>query len=82
VSADSSQPLLTNNQETWYDGQVIALSLYTGQTAVARRSLEAVRAAIGREFMPDGSQPRELRRTRAWTYSIWRRERDSNPAGG
>lgn len=60
-----------NNQETWYDGQVIALSLYTGQTAVARQGLQTVRAAIGREFMPDGSQPRELRRTRAWTYSIF-----------
>jgi hypothetical protein len=60
-----------NNQETWYDEQVIALSLFTAQATVARHSLETVRAAIGREFMPDGSQPRELRRTRAWSYSIF-----------
>lgn len=60
-----------NNQETWYDQQLIALSLYTGETAVGRKSLETVRAAIGKEFMPDGSQPRELQRTRAWSYSIF-----------
>ena len=48
-----------------------ALALYTGQTDVARTTLEGSRADIGGEFEPDGSQPRELARTRAWDYSIF-----------
>jgi hypothetical protein len=60
-----------NNQETWYDLQIVALALYTGQTEVARATLEAARAEIGRQFRPDGSQPHELERTRAWDYSLF-----------
>jgi len=60
-----------NNQETWYDVQVVALALYTGQTDIARTTLERARDAIRREFDPDGGQPRELARTRAWDYSIF-----------
>lgn len=60
-----------NNQETWYDVQVAALAIYTGQTETARMRLQAGREAIGRQFLPDGRQPRELRRTRAWTYCIF-----------
>jgi hypothetical protein len=60
-----------NNQETWYDVQVVALALYTGQADIARTTLERARTAIRREFDPDGGQPRELARTRAWDYSIF-----------
>ncbi|HET6630261.1 MAG TPA: alginate lyase family protein [Woeseiaceae bacterium] len=60
-----------NNQETWYDLQIVALALYTGQTEVARTTLEAAQAEIGEQFRPDGSQPHELERTRAWDYSIF-----------
>jgi hypothetical protein len=60
-----------NNQETWDEVQVTGLALYTGQAEIARAALERSRAAIGREFDPDGSQPRELARTRAWDYSIF-----------
>jgi hypothetical protein len=60
-----------NNQETWYDVQVVVLAIYTGQTETARMRLQAGQEAIGRQFRPDGRQPRELRRTRAWTYSIF-----------
>ena len=60
-----------NNQETWADVQVAALALYTGQTEVARKTLEDARADIAGEFEPDGTQPRELARTRAWDYSIF-----------
>jgi hypothetical protein len=58
-----------NNHETWYDVQVAGLALYTGQRDVARRTLEASRERIARQFQVDGSQPRELERTRAWDYS-------------
>jgi hypothetical protein len=60
-----------NNQETWDEVQVTGLALYTGQAEIARAALERSRAAIGREFDPDGRQPRELARTRAWDYSIF-----------
>ncbi|HEX3326257.1 MAG TPA: alginate lyase family protein, partial [Actinomycetota bacterium] len=61
----------SNNQETWYLAQVAALAIYTGQMDVARTTLERSRTAIGEEFEPDGRQPRELERTRAWDYSIF-----------
>jgi hypothetical protein len=58
-----------NNHETWYDVQVAALAFYTGQTHLARRTLETSRQRIGRQIEPDGRQPRELARTRAFDYS-------------
>jgi hypothetical protein len=60
-----------NNHETWYDVQVAALALYTGQQELARRTLERSRERIGRQIEPDGRQPRELERTRAWDYSAF-----------
>lgn len=60
-----------NNQETWYYVQVVALALFTDQTRLARQTLQSARAEIGRQFEPDGRQPRELERTRAWDYSIF-----------
>jgi beta-lactamase superfamily II metal-dependent hydrolase len=59
-----------NNHETYYDVQVASLALYTGQPDLARRTLEHSRERIGRQIEPDGRQPRELERTRAWDYSI------------
>jgi hypothetical protein len=59
-----------NNHETYYDVQVASLALYTRQPDVARRTLEISRGRIGTQVEPDGRQPRELERTRAWDYSI------------
>jgi Alginate lyase len=58
-----------NNHETWYDVQVAGLALSTGQKALAASTLEGSRNRIGRQFEPDGRQPRELERTRSWDYS-------------
>jgi hypothetical protein len=60
-----------NNQETWTDVQIVALALYTGQTEIARKTLEDAKADIADEFEPDGRQPREIARTRSWDYSIF-----------
>ena len=63
-----------NNHETWYDVQVAGLAIYTRQTEVARRTLEAAKQRIARQIEPDGRQPRELERTRSWDYSIFNLE--------
>jgi hypothetical protein len=60
-----------NNQETWADVQVATLAVFTGKTAVARKLVEDARTDIAEEFEPDGRQPREIARTRAWDYSIF-----------
>ncbi|MGH9313184.1 MAG: alginate lyase family protein [Vicinamibacterales bacterium] len=60
-----------NNHETWYDVQVASLAFYTGQPALARRTLEGARGRVARQIEPDGRQPRELERTRSWDYSIF-----------
>jgi beta-glucosidase len=60
-----------NNQETWYDVQVAALALYTGQPQIALTNFEDAKSDIREEIEPDGRQPHELERTRAWDYSIF-----------
>jgi len=59
-----------NNHGTWYDVQVVALALATGQIDLATETLSFARKRrIGRQIEPDGRQPEELRRTRAWHYA-------------
>ena len=59
-----------NNHGTWYDAQVASLALFTGDTALARATLEASKAGrIGSQVTADGRQPHELVRTRSLAYS-------------
>ena len=59
-----------NNHSVAYDAQVIAYSLYTGRTDVARRVIEAFpERRVFTQIAPDGSQPHELGRTLALHYS-------------
>jgi hypothetical protein len=61
-----------NNHGTWYDVQVVALALATGQIEVARETLQFChKRRIGRQIDPDGRQPEELQRTKSWHYSIF-----------
>jgi hypothetical protein len=59
-----------NNHGTWYDVQLMALSLFVGRDDVARRTAEAFgERRIAAQIEPDGSQPFELARTRSMSYT-------------
>jgi hypothetical protein len=59
-----------NNHGTWYDAQVVSLTLFVGQAAPARTILEQVKSRrIDKQIEPDGRQPHELARTKSLGYS-------------
>ena len=60
-----------NNHGTWYDVQVVALSLFLNDTATARSVLErSTKARIAAQIDTAGRQPLELARTRSLHYSV------------
>ena len=60
-----------NNHGTWYDAQLLALLFFTGQPDEARSVIETTsKRRLAAQIEPDGRQPEELRRTRAWSYSV------------
>lgn len=59
-----------NNHGTYFDVQAATFALFTGDDKLARQILEAVPAKrLATQVEPDGRQPQELRRTKAWSYS-------------
>ena len=70
-----------NNHGTWYDVQVAALAIFTSRDELAKNLLsEFQRKRIASQVEPDGRQPRELARTRAWDYAIFNLEAMFNAA--
>jgi len=60
-----------NNHGTWYDAQVVALLLYADRRDEARAVIEtSTKKRLAAQIEPDGRQPQELQRTRAWSYSV------------
>jgi hypothetical protein len=59
-----------NNHGTWYEVQVAAYALYTGERATAQHFIGRLHNRIAFQIQQNGTQPAELSRTRAFHYSV------------
>jgi len=77
-SHGQSEAAKKNNHGTWYELQVAVLARFTGENAVAQHFIGRLHNRIAFQIQPDGGQPAELARTRAFHYSVMNLEGLSN----
>lgn len=58
-----------NNHGTWAAAQVALYASFVGDDDTVRAMCEGIKDRIAYQYEPDGSQPEELKRTRALEYS-------------
>jgi Alginate lyase len=64
-----------NNHGSWFDVQIASYSLFVERDERAKKIMtEFSTRRIAAQIEPDGRQPHELSRTRAWDYSIFNLE--------
>ena len=64
-----------NNHGTWYDAQAAHLALILGKKDDAKKILTTgLKLRLAAQVEPDGSQPRELARTKSLDYSLFNLE--------
>jgi hypothetical protein len=60
-----------NNHGTYYDLQVVSYAFFLSKVDLAKSTLKHVGPSrIAVQIKPDGSEPLELARTKAWSYSV------------
>lgn len=70
-----------NNHGSWYDAQVACYALFSGRMELGKQILkEFSTKRIAKQIEPDGRQPNELKRTQAWSYSLFNLEALFNAA--
>ena len=61
-----------NNHGSFFDAQIMYFALFAGDTVFAKKvAEEAITKRFLAQIKPDGSMPEELRRTRAFHYSVF-----------
>ena len=70
--AGQTEGKASNNHGCWYDVQTASMALFVGETGTARQILGSVLPRrIALQIEPDGQMPRELKRTKSFSYCIF-----------
>lgn len=60
-----------NNHGTWFAALAMKIASFCGKEELVVEYVQALRLRLSHQILPDGSMPTELRRTQAWSYSIF-----------